>query len=289
MGRASELLRGAVGAPVADVLLDVGRLVLPVRCPGCGEPDVTLCAGCRSALGPPERCEAGVPRLDRLDGVPPLPVWALAPYAGPVRGLVPAWKDGDRADLTPVLAAAVRSAGRLLAPVVGAALAGEPLLVVPVPTSAAARRRRGADGVAVLARAIAAGLRDGEVAAAARSVLERRRTADQVGLGARARGANASGGFRVRRRTLARAEVTGRWVLVVDDVVTTGSTLVACVDALRGQGALVLGAVALAATPPPRRRGTPGPSPMPGRRLPSVHGAPPAPTAGPRPDAGRGP
>ncbi|WP_194216608.1 ComF family protein [Cellulosimicrobium cellulans] len=42
--------------------------------------------------------------------------------------------------------------------------------------------------------------------------------------------------------------------LLVDDVVTTGATLAACERALTSAGALVLGAVALAATPSPGER-----------------------------------
>jgi len=80
-------------------------------------------------------------------------------------------------------------------------------------------------------------------------VLRRRAAADQVGLGARARGGNTSG-IALRRQV----DVCGRWHVLVDDVVTTGSTLAACCRALEAAGGLVLGAVVLAATPSPTRR-----------------------------------
>lgn len=253
---AEGAVRRAVGrAARAAVVLgrDVARLVLPVECPGCGLPDEPLCAACAAPFGGrPRRCEDAVPRLDRMDGRPVPPVWALTPYAGPVRGVVVAWKDRGRADLTrPLVAAAERGGGRLapaLAPVAG--YGG--LHLVPVPTTPGARRRRGADLVRLLAEGWARGLVGAGVPATVAPVLRRRRRADQVGLGARARARNAAGSVTVRR-AVPQGRVPGV-VVLVDDVVTTGSTLAACRVALERAGALVVGAVVLAATPPPSAR-----------------------------------
>ena len=190
-----------------------------------------------------------MPRLDRMDGVSPMPVWAVAAYTGPVRGFVVAWKDRGRVDLTRPVTAAARRAGVE----VGGLLGGPGLTaldVVPVPTTSRARRRRGADLVAGLADAVADGLRDGGVPAERSGVLRRGAAVDQVGLGARARARNATG-FEVRR------DVRGRLHLLVDDVVTTGATLAACTRVLERAGGLVLGAVVLAATPGPSADRTP--------------------------------
>lgn len=239
--------------PPVQWLRELGRLVVPVSCPGCGALDVLWCPACEALLGgPPARVEAAAPRLDRLDGVPALPVWAVAAYAGPVREVVVAWKDRGRSDLDRLVAPPLRSAARTLAAPAAPALGGRPLLVVGAPSTTASRRARGRDHVRVLARAAAAGLHDAGLAATVVPALVRRgRGRDQVGLGARARARNLTGSVATRGRSLARAGGARPAVLLVDDVVTTGSTLAAAERTLEDAGADVLGALVLAATPPP--------------------------------------
>ena len=189
-----------VGARTAVAARDLARLVIPVECPGCGRFDDPLCSACAQVLTrPARRCEADIPRLDRMDGIAPLPVWTLADYLGPTRGVVVAWKDRGRADLTaPIVARATRG-GREIGPALWPVVESEVLRVVPVPATSAARRRRGADLVALLAAGVAAGLTEVGVRAVLVPALSRRRARDQVGLGARARGRNTSGSFAPRR------------------------------------------------------------------------------------------
>jgi hypothetical protein len=74
---------------LGQVLTRLARLVVPVSCPGCGLVDVRWCAACgRAVLGRPRRVEQAAGRLDRLDGVAPLPVWAATAYVAGVRDVV---------------------------------------------------------------------------------------------------------------------------------------------------------------------------------------------------------
>ena len=171
-----------------------------------------------------------------------LPVWAAACYSGPVRGIVPAWKDGRRADLTPVLLAAMVRCVAVAAPALSTAADGRRLRLVPVPSRPGVRRRRGADLTGALAEHGAAELRRRGLDAVVERTLGRRPGRDQVGLGARARGLNLA------RALTVRGDARGLHLLV-DDVLTTGATLAACEEALSTAGGLVLGAVVVASTP----------------------------------------
>jgi len=236
--------RGPAGALRA--LAELAGVVVPVSCAGCGRYDVALCDPCRELWGGPgARVEHGAGRLDRLDGSPPPPVWAVVPYVGVVRSVVVAWKDRGRVDLHPVLREAIaREATRRLS-ALGRLPGVTRLVVVPVPSSPGAVRRRGRDLVRDLATEVAAGL--GADPAPVLRVRGRKR--DQVGLGARERARNLRGAIRLRAR--ARRFPPGLVAVLVDDVVTSGATLVACEDVLRGAGVPVVAAFCLAATPAP--------------------------------------
>ena len=276
------LRRGSAPALRGRVRLarELARVVVPVECAGCGALDELLCDECSRALSnSPVRCEDGAPRLDRLDGVPPFPVWTLMTYSGVVRDLVVSWKDRGRADLTGPLCAALQRAGAdraeplarglgagstaagstaadfmaadfMAAASMGAAFrTGRTIHVVPVPSSRASRRRRGADLVRLLAAAVVAGLAEGGAPAALEPCLvPAGGTRDQVGLGVRGRQRNRARSVRMRRPL-----PPGAVVVLVDDVLTTGATLAACERAVASGGGLVVGALVLAATPRPGR------------------------------------
>ena len=221
------------GRTMADALLD---LALPSTCAACDLPAGPLCAPCERELrdGLFDR-----PRRSMPEPVPihlP-PVTSGGPYAGVLRQLVSAYKDDGRRDMRPVLA-------ELLAQSMAVAGSGRPVVVVPMPSSRAAVRRRGDDPVGGLVAAAAA-----QIAGAPRvlSVLRpRRRLADQSTLGHRERAANLAGAYAVRNG--GAAELQGLAVVLVDDVVTTGATLAEAARVVRAKGGLVVGAATLAAT-----------------------------------------
>src|SRR5438477_282464 len=70
-------------------------------------------------------------------------------------------------------------------------------------------------------------------------------TAAQFDLDRAARATNLVAAFCVRDAAAAAA-VRDRWLVLVDDVVTTGATLAACASALLEAGALAVSAVAVA-------------------------------------------
>ncbi|MFN8519133.1 MAG: phosphoribosyltransferase family protein [Chloroflexota bacterium] len=103
------------------------------------------------------------------------------------------------------------------------------------------RRERGFDRAEDLAAAVAA-----ELGLPWSPALERRtRTIAQRSLGrVSEQAANLEGAFGVRAER--RGLVLGRWVILVDDVSTTGATLSECAVALRAAGARAVSALTVA-------------------------------------------
>ena len=200
------------------------------------------------------RSRAGRARWRRRPARPGLPaVRATTPYDGPVRAALVAYKDEGRRDLGGVLAPAARRGtgpGRTLATRAWPRLlatGNEPLLVVPVPSAAAAVRRRGDAPLRLLVdAALPLSSAPGRGMWVAPALALRRRVADQAGLDSRQRAANLEGAMQVTPRW--RTAVAGRCCLLVDDVLTTGATLVEAARALRVGGARHVSAVVVAAT-----------------------------------------
>ncbi len=109
---------------------------------------------------------------------------------------------------------------------------------IPVPSTPSKVRERGYDTIGHLTSLVAKTYPAMRVLPA----LEYSRlVADQVGLGAAARRTNVAGAFRAIRRV-------PREVIVIDDVVTTGSTVIECAKALKMAGAQKVYVFALCAS-----------------------------------------
>ena len=130
--------------------------------------------------------------------------------------------------------------GRLMAQCVRDHLAGRYDLITWVPLSEQRRKSRGYDPAMLLAEAAALELGD----VAAETLVKVRDTGAQSGLGKddSARRANVLGAYRPTDPEL----IAGQRVLLMDDVVTTGSTLSECARTLRTAGAADVVCVTLA-------------------------------------------
>ena len=113
-------------------------------------------------------------------------------------------------------------------------------LVTHVPVHAARARTRGYDQAELIARVAARHLG----LPYATLVTRERATIAQFDLDRSDRAANVAGAFVAGSGRGDRP--VGRWVLLVDDVVTTGATLAACAEALERAGALGTSAITVA-------------------------------------------
>ncbi len=241
------------------VLTELGDLGVPRSCAGCAVPGTRWCARCASRLvaslypGPAFVAPSPAP-----PGLPP--VVTCSPYAGLPAHLLTAYKDDNRRDLrrilAPLLACAVLVAHRDLGLMA-------PLILVPIPTSTAARRRRGDAPLVTLARAAAGRLTaaTGVPCTVADLLTIVSTVADQSRLGSLERRSNVMGAYAVPPRRRARLRgvsaggdgvggggFPGCSIIVVDDVMTTGATLAEGVRALREAGVEPVAAATVAAT-----------------------------------------
>jgi predicted amidophosphoribosyltransferase len=241
---------------VSTLWATLADLVLPNPCAACGRQGERLtfdvCAACVRLIDQlrafPTRPRPAPP------GLPPC--FALGEYGGELRELIIGYKERGRHRLA-------RPLGALLAEAVATAVPGgtelpvmppvmppvmQPLMppllpLVYIPDTGVAAPRRHGDHMRLLALHAAQRLREAGRSTVVVNALKTRSTADSAELDAAQRAVAAGGKFAVRRGLPAGAEV-----VLVDDIITTGSTLAAASLALAGAGISVTACVALAAT-----------------------------------------
>jgi len=197
------------------MILDLlGDLLSPPRCAACDEPTRwrrAFCPCCAASVDPPSfPCPLA------------LPTAAVGAYGGALARAIHRFKYEDRPDLAWPLGELMASSFASLHTPVD--------LVVPVPLAPGRLRERGYNQAALLAARVArrCGARHAPLA------LERAVETDHLALqGKEQRRQSIQGAFR------APTLLAGLTVALVDDVLTSGATLGACIEALEQAGARV--------------------------------------------------
>jgi predicted amidophosphoribosyltransferase len=226
------------------VLAELADLVLPGACAGCGAERVRLtygtCVACVAAL------ESLRPRAAAPTPPPagfPACV-AVGAYTGPLRGALLAYKERGRHRLAGPLGTLLAGAVAAIAP------ADRPVTLVPVPSTAAARRERYGDHMARLAGHAARRLRAAGYRVNVVQPLRALPRPDSTSLEASERATVAVNSLRMTARIgVLQRDARSRGTLVVaDDIVTTGATLAAVARRFEEADMQVTGAAVLAAT-----------------------------------------
>lgn len=254
------MFRGLLLERISSGSVAAGRLaldfLLPPRCASCdrpiGLPD-GLCASCWAKtpfLEPPWCDRLGLPFSHDLGAgalspraIAEPPVFdrarAATLYEGPARDMVLGLKFHRRRELALPMGRWMARAGREL-------LEGDPL-IVPVPLHRLRLWQRRFNQATDLASALGrvTGLDVGHTV-----LKRRRRTRQQVGLDAKARHVNVRGAFVLSPPDALK--VAGRRIVLVDDVLTTGSTVSACARVLQRGGAARVDVLTFALADPSR-------------------------------------
>jgi len=240
----------AGGAWISAVL----DLVFPAVCPVCGailgsarrDP---LCGDCWAAIeraGRPLCARCGALTVEAAAAVtvtscraceeaPPTFDYARAAarYRGPLREAMHAFKFRGKRLLA-------RALGDLVLEECADALCMDAVVLVPVPLTRDRQRERGYNQAELLAEQIGAGL---DLPVRGRWLRRVRSTVPQTDLTAIERRTNVRGAF------TASPAVSGRHVVIVDDVFTTGATVEECARVLRAAGAARVGVLTVARVP----------------------------------------
>ena len=231
-------LRRALGAchaawtHAAKFALDIA---LPTLCVACREPvdGEGVCPECWSKpsfIEPPYCPRLGIPfvydpgpELLSMEAIASPPAYqrarAAVRYDDVARTLVHALKYQDRTDLAPTMGRWMARAGK--------ELLHDADMLVPVPLHARRGWSRRYNQSGALARVIS---RQSGVKLASEALRRIRPTEQQIGLSRPQRAANVQGAFKVAPER--SAEIAGRRVVLIDDVLTSGATTDACARAL---------------------------------------------------------
>jgi competence protein ComFC len=208
------------------------EFIYPPICRRCGSP-LAESAPLRASPPPPgqtagqtcRRCRKAPPRLSGL--------LACAYYTAPLRQAIRQFKYNDLCSLAAPLGQLMVGGWQRLAP----GNCGIDV-IVPVPLHVSRERQRGYNQSALLARELGAHM---QLPVVEKVLVRTKATAPQVDLGIEERKANVKDAFQCVKDSL-----SGKRVLLVDDVYTTGSTLDAAYSALHQGGVSYIWAFTLA-------------------------------------------
>lgn len=244
--RAGDIVRNCLGALYGSAILPLRDFVYPPVCLTC---DAMLSVGEEKVCS---RCWNGIPRIG-----PTHPVWSELAESlrreGAVREFLSCFlfeKEGTLKEIVHLLKyGGIKSLGERLGREVGRRMLVKPEFMapdslIPVPLNKLKQRERGYNQAEYICRGISAVT---HIPVRTTLIVRRRYTESQTELDRDRRRENVRGAFALNPNC--RWMVRDRLFILVDDVITTGSTLNACAGELleNGAGCVLAVSAALAA------------------------------------------
>lgn len=230
----------------------ITKILLPRGCAGCNKPDEILCDTCKNSLSNIYSKDFPGSEYGKL--------YACGLYENNVRKAILLWKDHNDVECDTPFSNLISSLALNVISNSGLKIANtssnkhsntskhsSEILIIPMPSSKKSSRKRGRKHVLPLAKAIASNLKNNKINARVCCAIQMRKNVSNKSVqtsGIKGRAERTTHAFNVTKSL-----VKGKKVIIVDDIVTSGSTMTNCAISLRKSGAKVLTGFALAITP----------------------------------------
>ena len=230
----------------------ITKILLPRGCAGCNKPDEILCDTCKNSLSNIYSKDFPGSEYGKL--------YACGLYENNVRKAILLWKDHNDVECDTPFSNLISSLALNVISNSGLKIANtssnkhsntskhsSEILIIPMPSSKKSSRKRGRKHVLPLANAIASNLNNNKINARVCCAIQMRKNVSNKSVqtsGIKGRAERTTHAFNVTKSL-----VKGKKVIIVDDIVTSGSTMTNCAISLRKSGAEVLTGFALAITP----------------------------------------
>ncbi len=222
---AEKAADGKLGSFLKDIAAPFLDFLFPARCPVCGDfvgKNGEWCGPCLAKTIRVRQLPLNIQHRHVLSEA-----WAFGMYQGPLRDLLLPIKFKNRRDGLAYITSFLKEAGGYL-PRAG----WMPGIAVPVPLFAAKERLRGGNQTEMIFH----DWLSSQGWMWRRALVRTRATAPQFGLSSTMRASNIKDAFALSA-AVDPHEIEGNNILLVDDILTTGSTLFECARVLQTAGA----------------------------------------------------